>query len=94
MRESNNWAIIDVLDNFEIKITNVRLIIRIIVVADESEIISVTSNSWIEVQLHRALQLLDDVLKNLSNNVNGQQQQQALIQPQQIAQQMEWLTHK
>lgn len=77
------------LDNFEIKITNVRLIIRIIVVADESEIISVTSNSWIEVQLHRALQLLDDVLKNLSNNVNGQQQQQALIQPQQIAQQME-----
>ena len=66
-----------------------RLIIRIIVVADESEIISVTSNSWIEVQLHRALQLLDDVLKNLSNNVNGQQQQQALIQPQQIAQQME-----
>jgi len=78
-----------VLDNFEIKITNVRLIIRIIVVADESEIISVTSNSWIEVQLHRALQLLDDVLKNLSNNVNGQQQQQALIQPQQIAQQME-----
>ena len=76
-------------DNFEIKRTNVRLIIRIIVVADESEIISVTSNSWIEVQLHRALQLLDDVLKNLSNNVNGQQQQQALIQPQQIAQQME-----
>lgn len=45
---------------------------------------------WIEVQLHRALQLLDDVLKNLSNNVNGQQQQQALMQPQQMAaQQME-----